>query len=246
MAKLPILMYHNVCLDAANSKGLTISKDKLESHFNVLKSEGYTPLHFSDIQALKLATEIPKKPIIITFDDVYEKQFEWAYPLLKQYNMKASFFIPFSYVGGYDHWNDGKHKIMSIEQLKALDNNVVELGLHSFMHRPYDRMTLEEIESDFEKCQAFIQKHQLNVKNILAYPYGKFPRNSTEKIQFFNLLSKQNMAYGLRIGNRLNNLPLKSNYELNRLDIKGEMSLVAFRRKITLGKRPILDFFATA
>jgi len=236
MAKLPILMYHNVCLENTNSYGLTISKAKLESHFKVLQSEGYTPVHFSEIQSLKSASVVPKKPIIITFDDVYENQFELAYPLLKQYEMKASFFIPFGYVGGYDDWNDGHHKIMSIEQLKALDNKVVELGLHSFEHRAYDAMTHGNIESDFEKCQAFIQKYNLNINNILAYPYGKFPRSKHEKTQFFNLLSKQNIAYGLRIGNRLNSLPLRSVYELNRLDIKGEMSLTAFRRKIKFGK----------
>lgn len=236
MAKLPILMYHNICLENTNSKGLTISKDKLESHFKVLKAQGYTPLHFSEIQSFSLSSIKPKKPVIITFDDVFETQFEWAYPLLKQYQMKASFFIPFSYVGGHDDWNDGHHKIMSIGQLKALDRDIVELGLHSFMHRPFDQMTPEEIELDFKECRKFIQKNNLDVNNILAYPYGKFPRSSTKKQQFFNLLTKHHIAYGLRIGNRLNSLPLKSIYELNRLDIKGEMSLGAFKRKITYGK----------
>ena len=70
----------------------------------------------------------------------------------------------------------------------------------------------------------------------MAYPYGNFPRKEPQKTQFFEELVKQNIAYGLRIGNRLNKLPLKNNYELNRLDIKGEDSLFKFRMKLKFGK----------
>ncbi|MDA9056940.1 hypothetical protein N9K49_03770 [Flavobacteriaceae bacterium] len=76
----------------------------------------------------------------------------------------------------------------------------------------------------------------MNVCNVLAYPYGNFPREIPQKIEFFELLQKQNIAYGLRIGNRLNKIPFKNNYELNRLDIKGEDSLFKFKLKLKLGK----------
>ena len=49
---------------------------------------------------------------------------------------------------------------------------------------------------------------------------------------FFDELLNQKVAYGLRIGNRLNSLPLKNNYELNRLDIKGEDRLIKFKLKL--------------
>lgn len=236
MRKLPILMYHNICQDDSSSRGLTISKDKLESQFQYLQSAGYNSLHFSEIQTFKSIRNIPEKPIVITFDDVYESQLEWAYPLLKKYNLKASFFVPFAYVGSYDDWNDGSYKIMTIKQLKSLDPKIIELGLHSFDHRPYDKMTSEDIKQDFNQCYTFIRNHKLNINNILAYPYGKFPRNGSAKRIFFDILLQQKIAYALRIGNRLNALPLKQNYELNRLDIKGDMSLSSFVRKIKFGK----------
>ena len=234
MAKLPILMYHNVCANNAASKGLTISVEKMEHQFRFLISNGYTSVFFSDMESNKMNP--PKKPIIITFDDVYENQLEFAYPLLKKYKLKASFFVPFAYVGGHDDWNNGKQKIMSVAQLKSLDPSVVELGLHSFKHQPYDTLSLEQVEFDFQECQNFIQKHKLDIKNILAYPYGKFPRENSEKTRFFNQLSSHKIAFGLRIGNRINRLPLKTKYELNRLDIKGDMSLSSFKFKVKYGK----------
>ena len=236
MSRLPILMYHTICNHSSNSKGLTLSYDKLEAQFQYLVAKGYTSLHFRDIEKFKHTNDFPEKPIIITFDDVYVNQYEFAYPLLKKYNLKACFYAPFSFVGGTDVWNNGTEKLMSVSQLKDLDPAVIELGLHSFAHRPYSSLSLESIQEDFKKCHDFVSKHNLNISNVLAYPYGNFPRKEPKKTQFFEELKKQNIAYGLRIGNRLNKLPLKNNYELNRLDIKGEDSLFKFRMKLKLGK----------
>ena len=236
MSHLPILMYHAICNHSSNSKGLTLSYDKLEAQFQYLVAQGYTSLHFRDIEKFRHTNDFPKKPIIISFDDVYVNQYEFAYPLLKKYNLKACFYAPFSFLGGTDLWNNGTEKLMSVSQLKDLDPSVIELGLHSFAHRPYSSLSLESIQEDFKKCHDFVSKHKLNISNVLAYPYGNFPRKEPQKTQFFEELVKQNIAYGLRIGNRLNKLPLKNNYELNRLDIKGEDSLFKFRMKLKFGK----------
>lgn len=223
-------------MEPSNSKGLTLSYDKLETQFQYLVDHGYKSLHFSDIQKFKNSNEYPEKPIIITFDDVYVNQFEIAYPLLKKYNLKACFYIPFSFVGGTDSWNNGNEEIMSVLQLKTMDPAVIELGLHSFDHRPYSSLSLELIQEDFSKSHNFVSEHSLNVCNVMAYPYGDFPRKEPQKTQFFQELRTQNIAYGLRIGNRLNKLPFKNNYELNRLDIKGEDNLFKFRLKLKYGK----------
>ena len=236
MSHLPILMYHNICKDPSRSTGLSMGYDKLESQFKYLVDQGYTSLHFKDIQKFKLTDDFPVKPIIITFDDVYVNQYEYAYPLLKKYNLKACFYVPFSFVGGTDSWNNGSEKIMSVSQLKELDPAVIELGLHSYAHLAYSSLSVELTKEDFKKSHDFISKHKLNVSNVLAYPFGSFSRKEPHKTQFFELLKKQNIIYGLRIGNRLNILPLKNIYELNRLDIKGEDSLFKFRMKLKLGK----------
>lgn len=236
MPNLPILMYHGVSMKTSESSGLTIATENLEAQFRYLKENGYTSLHFSDLQQLKGATKFPKKAVIITFDDVYVNQLELAYPLLQKYGLKASFFIPFQYVDGVDEWNTGNERLMSVAQLKSMDEATIELGLHSFAHKKYDELSEAEIDEDFEKCKAFIIENQLNISNVLAYPYGKFPRKNPEQNMFFNLLVKHQVAYGLRIGNRVNKFPFKDNYQVQRLDIKGEDSLRKFKSKLRRGK----------
>ena len=235
MARLPILMYHGVCQNMNDSKGLTIGVDVLEAHFAYLEKNGYQTFHFSELQHFH-NNALPKKSVIITFDDVYVNQLVFAYPLLQKYRLKATFFIPFKYVDGFDYWNKNLNKIMSVEQLKSLDESIVELGLHSFNHGDYSDMSIEEIESDFEQCKSFVQTHKLPVNNVLAYPFGKYPRKNPEQNDFFKCLHRNRMAFGLRIGNRVNRFPFKNNYEVQRIDIKGEDSLGKFKLKLKLGK----------
>lgn len=236
MPKLPILMYHSVSANLRESKDLTIAASKLEEQFVYLQEKGYKSLHFKDLQNLKKSADLPKKAVIITFDDVYVNQLELAYPLLKQYGLKACFFVPFKYVNETDSWNTNNEKIMSVAQLQSLDSEFIELGLHSFSHKKYHEMSIEDIQEDFDLCQEFITENNLEVHNTLAYPYGKFPRKGEKKEQFFSLLQKNKIAYGLRIGNRVNRFPFKNNYEIERLDIKGDMSMVTFKRKLKFGK----------
>jgi peptidoglycan/xylan/chitin deacetylase (PgdA/CDA1 family) len=231
MTRLPILMYHNVS-DDKDSSGLTLFIDKLEEQFSYLREKGYTTYHFSELEC---KTVIEPKSVIITFDDVTVNQLVHAVPLLGKYDLKATFFIPFEYIGNVDLWNSGKEKIMSIGQLKSLDNNI-ELGLHSFSHKRYASLTKDEINADFSKCFEVIEKNELKVYSALAYPYGNYPKKEPSKSIFITVLKQNNIKAGLRIGNRINRFPFKNPYEIQRIDIKGEDSLLRFKFKLRFGK----------
>ncbi len=232
MTRLPILMYHNVSNNSSDSKGLTIFKDTLEKQFSYLVDTGYTSYHLAELEN---ATTIESKSVVITFDDVTENQLIYAVPLLQKYNLKATFFIPFNYIGNLDSWNLGKQKIMSVDQLKNLGSRV-ELGFHSFAHQRYAVLSEEEINADFSKCAAIIEKNNLKVYNALAYPYGNYPKKEPKNSLFITVLKQNNIKAGLRIGNRINKFPFKNPYEIMRIDIKGEDNMLKFKLKLRFGR----------
>lgn len=238
MSKLPVLMYHNVCQSESQINSLTISIENLEKQFQYLSDNNYQTFHFAELEH---RSSIPKKSIILTFDDVTENQFLFAVPLLEKYNLKATFFIPFFYIGKTDLWNTGfdgpQQKIMTIEQLKQLPANSIELGYHSYEHKKYQGLTALEIQNDFLKCERVIHHNDLKVYPALAYPYGNYPKKNKKEKDFFKQLMVSNkMKFGLRIGNRPNVFPFKEDYEINRIDIKGHDNLFVFRLKIKFGK----------
>ncbi|WP_313805211.1 polysaccharide deacetylase family protein [Flavobacterium sp.] len=231
MARLPILMYHNVSEAKTNSHGLTISKELLERHFQYLSENNFTTFHLGELEGLN---KIPQKSIVITFDDVTVNQ-QMAVELLQKYNLKATFFIPFAYVGKTDEWNQGKEPIMTYDQLRNLPENI-ELGLHSYSHPKYSDLSEAEIVNDFQKCFEVIEGNGLNVHYSLAYPYGNYPKKEPLKSQFQKLLIQNGIKMGLRIGNGINVFPFKNPYEIKRIDIKGEDNLLRFRIKLRFGK----------
>ena len=232
MAKLPILMYHHVTTE--KGKGLTISIENLEQQFKHLAENGYKTYHFKELSKLKTLPNA--KNIIITFDDGYVSQMELALPLLKKYKLKATFFVPLDFLGKTDSWNTSSLQIMTLEQLKSLDPKIVELGFHSFYHKKYTELSNAEIEADTRRCMEFVSEKELNFSPVLAYPYGKFPKDKKVNEIFRKILSKNGIEYGLRIGNRINTYPLKKPYEIQRIDVKGEFSMLKFRQKIRFGK----------
>lgn len=225
-------MYHKV--SASESKGLTISISKLEAQFQYLSENGYTSYHLSELMELQ---QLPsKKSVVITFDDGYVSQMEYAIPLLEKYGFKATFFIPLKYIGESDSWNEVSFPLMNLEQLQSLNPNTVELGYHSYAHQKYNELSLSEIEKDTQLAFEIVSKNKLPFTATLAYPYGKFPRKNPEKQHFFNHLKEKQFAFGLRIGNKVNSFPFKNPYEINRIDVKGEFSLSKFQRKLKFGR----------
>ncbi len=233
VSRLPILMYHNITLNDSNSTGLTLSASKFEEQLKYLKDNDFQTCFISELLACQIIT---KKTLVLTFDDVTENQLFYALPLLKKYNFKATFFIPFSFVGKSDLWNDGDEKIMSIDQLKSLDPEIIELAHHSFYHRKYSTLTSIELEEDLDKSFKFISENDLKVTSAIAYPYGNYPKKGTDKQVFFEILEKNNIKMAFRIGNRVNNFPLKNRFEVQRIDIKGEDSIFTFKWKLRVGK----------
>lgn len=224
-------MYHHISEEEGS--GLTISAPKLEAQLKLLVNHNYRSWHFSELMNTRELQS--RKNVVITFDDAYVSQLEYAVPLLQKYNLKATFFVPLGYLGKTDSWNTGQLDIMTAEQLKSLPD-LIELGYHSYYHEKYHEMPLEKIDEDLQMSKKTVNASGLRFREVIAYPYGKYPKEANARLQFQWLLQEFGINYGLRIGNRINRFPFKKPYEIQRLDIKGQYSLIRFQRKLRYGK----------
>jgi peptidoglycan/xylan/chitin deacetylase (PgdA/CDA1 family) len=89
-------MYHYV-RDLINSaypeiKGLDVSIFKKQLDF--LKKH-YSPVHIEDvIEAFSSGVELPANAVLLTFDDGYIDHYNFVFPLLKEYKIQGSFYVP--------------------------------------------------------------------------------------------------------------------------------------------------------
>jgi len=239
---LPILMYHKV--SSGYSDGLTITASTLEQQFDYIVKKGYQTISFADLKnSMEMGNPLPLKPLIITFDDAYKNFDEYSFSLLTKYKLKATLFIPVAYMGKANMWDDGIEPILNPERLKELSQSgIVEMGLHSFIHRNYSEMTTEEMEEDLDNCIHSLTSFSIPFTRVLAYPYGGYPKKDEAiKKRMKEIFRGKKLDFAVRIGNRINCLPFKDPYELKRIDIRGTDNFFTFKTKIHKGRMKLFS-----
>lgn len=175
-----VLMYHRIVDDKSlsNQQDTCLHVDDFERHLTLLNQFGYTPITFRDY---KLSSEgklrLPKKPVILTFDDGYEDVYRLAYPLLKEQGMKAVIFVLGDRSIRYNSWDANspgisKARLMNDRQIKELHSQGFEIGAHTLSHSDLLTMEYSERYNEVYKSKLILEA-LLNSKIIsFSYPYG--------------------------------------------------------------------------
>jgi len=237
---LRVLMYHNISEGLYD--GLNIPADKFELHLMYLKEKGYQTISIRQLSEItRNESRLPEKAVILTFDDAYTGIEKPLLKLLERYQFNAVIFVPVAFIGKSNIWDDGKLEILSAESLQKLSHDKhIEIGLHSFLHRSYKDLAPEDIQEDLNNCQETLNYYKIPYVKALAYPYGGYPKKDMKlKQEMFELLRNSGIEFAFRIGNRINSFPLRENYELRRIDIKGTDSFFIFRTKLKKGRAKV-------
>lgn len=102
--KIPILLYHDFTTvvpenDSENFNYIN-TPQSFEENIKVLVENGYTFISMEELnEAYNGKIELPNKPILINMDDGYYSNYEYIYPILNKYNIKASIFIVTDKIG---------------------------------------------------------------------------------------------------------------------------------------------------
>ncbi len=81
--QLPVLMYHKVS-NGEHADFLTIKQADLEKQFRYIVQEEYTTINIAELEKHYYhQQQLPKKPLLLTFDDGYADNYYQLLPLLK-------------------------------------------------------------------------------------------------------------------------------------------------------------------
>lgn len=179
--KIPILLYHDFVATVPDNDpdnfNYINTPQSFEENIKVLLENGYT---FISIRELNDANgrkiELPEKTILVSMDDGYYSNYEYIYPILKKYNVKASIFIVTDKIGKEI---DGK-KYLSWKQCIEMQNSgLVEIFSHSKRHVFYDKLPVRAIRNDVVESYKDIERNlgSQDLK-VFAYPYGAYTKET--------------------------------------------------------------------
>jgi peptidoglycan/xylan/chitin deacetylase (PgdA/CDA1 family) len=140
--RIKVLMYHRV-VNAVNISyaypTVCISTQEFHNQMSMLERWGFTTITFQDYNLfLKGEINLPKKPIILTFDDAYLDFHENAFPILDEFGMRAVIFCIADKKITANIW-DQQHgfpltPLMNEQQILELHAAGHEIGSHSLTH----------------------------------------------------------------------------------------------------------------
>ena len=109
------------------------------------------------------AFEVKNGVISITFDDGWHSVYDYAFPILANHSMTATYYVISSKVGtpGY----------MNAAELIALQSARNEIGSHSVSHPVFSSLTTAQIRYECSESKTFLESLGLVVNNF-AYPFG--------------------------------------------------------------------------
>lgn len=103
--KLVILTYHRVLPKQDPRRlfeqpGMVVAPEHLENHINLLKRRGAQPTFLDDwLDRREQGAPLPALSYAVTFDDGWQDNFEYAYPVLKRTNTPATIFLVSALIG---------------------------------------------------------------------------------------------------------------------------------------------------
>lgn len=191
---LPVIMYHSVCEKSPTD--YVVTPQQLSCDLEWLRNNGFESVSAQQlINYTRGSGQLPKKPILITFDDGFYNNLSIALPLLEKYNMKAVISIVGRYTDDYaaaDPHSD-KYSYLTWDDISVLAASpMIEIGSHTYdMHSrtdsrngcaKLDTETNEEyaalLRSDIGLLRTELHLNCSIVPYVFAYPFGDLCKES--------------------------------------------------------------------
>jgi peptidoglycan/xylan/chitin deacetylase (PgdA/CDA1 family) len=134
--QVPVVCYHQIRdwkpTDSKGAKDYIVQIAAFKEHIKMLADSGYQTILPDQLYAyLTTGAPLPKKPIMLTFDDTDLDQFTIANPTLKKYGFKAVYFVMTVSLG--------RPHYMTADMVKKLSDEGNVIGSHTWDHHRVDK-----------------------------------------------------------------------------------------------------------
>lgn len=210
---LPVIMYHSVCNKEPSD--YVVTPLQLDSDLDWLSTHGFQAVSAQQlIDYTHGKGELPKKPVLITFDDGFYNNLSAALPIIEKHDMCAVVSIvgrytddyaaadPHAELYSYLTWND-------VSELAATGR--IEIGSHTYdMHsRSKGRQGCAKLPDESAEEYASVLRTDLGllktelhsncgiVPVVFAYPFGALSRESLPVLRDSGILMTLTCRDGL-------------------------------------------------
>ncbi len=191
---IPVLIYHHINPHAGDT--VTVTPEIFTSQMRFLTDEGYQTLSIDELLEFINGNKIiTQKAVVITFDDGWLDNFNYAVPILANHKFKAAFFIISARVDAASAKTSGpvvavpNHEASKImiesgqancvvldwQTIKSLESS----GFYNFYSHTVNHFRCADLSDDELKVELAHSKARIEAElcrscDYLCWPYGSF------------------------------------------------------------------------
>lgn len=204
-----IVMLHQVN-PHVDASGMNMPPQKFEQFLQLLVRQKSVFCFVSELNEYQKHQHV----VALSFDDGFLDNYDYAYPLLKKYHIKATIYLA-THIDGIE-----KLQPQHIQEMQK--SGLIEFGAHTQHH-----VNLLKLDND----QAFheIQQSKIDVEQLtgscksFAYPFGRFDErheNMVKQLGFVNAVSTRKKIETVNTMNQFNIPRVSTHGKMNRLQMQ--------------------------
>jgi len=196
---IPVLMYHHV---SPVGTELTITPELFEDQLKSLQTQGWKTLSGDEFLSCMQSKTLPRKVLLLTFDDGFADNYVYAYPLLKKYGMRAMLFVTASLIQDSivsrenfmprthrEAWplaatDRGPEVMCTWAELQEMEESrVFEMQAHGMTHETPAMVKdkrYEELEKDLSEGKKELEQKLSKEVAHLAWPKGIYDKRAMD------------------------------------------------------------------
>lgn len=186
-ARCPVLLYHHVGPHREGTyRSLSVTAEQFARQMEWLVRHGYTGITPRVwLEWLRTGKGLPKKPVMVTFDDSYADIAEFALPVLHRLGLGGAVYAVTGRLAATNTWDEaegsGTFALMTAETVREWATKGIEFGGHSRTHAHLPQISAgacrEELAGSKSDLEAIIGGEVAS----FAYPYGQFNESVVEQ-----------------------------------------------------------------
>ncbi len=171
-----VLMYHGVGHVARerDPHGMFVTAAAFRGQVEWLLEHDFRPLSETGFLGALDGQPVPRRSVVITFDDGYLGVGEYAAPILRDLGVPSILFVPSRLIGGMTDWlaPADRHPLMSADELRTLGSAGMAVGAHGLDHRDLSGMDAGGLTQHTAEARRELEAALGAQVRTFAYPFG--------------------------------------------------------------------------
>ncbi len=157
-------------------------------HLDLLRKAGFHFISADEfMRFLTAGGGLPRRPVLLTFDDAYEELMTDVMPLLEEQQIPAVTFAVSQRVGGTNEWDEligaPRLRLLDRSSLRSLAQSGMEVGAHSRTHRALNRLSDKALLEETAGSVDDLESAGLERPRLFAYPEGEYDERVVRAVE---------------------------------------------------------------